>query len=72
MVDYFSNENAPAEGNAANGAPQQTNGDQDLGMAEISVCSASEQIYDLPSNPCVVNVETSHSAHGLLRGSASP
>lgn len=36
MVDYFTNENAPADGNATNGAPQQTNGDQDLGMAEIS------------------------------------
>jgi THO complex subunit 4 len=41
MVDYFSNENAPAEGNApVNGAaPQATNGGEDLGMAEISVCS---------------------------------
>jgi len=39
MVDYFSNENAPAEGNApTNGtAPQATNGGEDLGMAEISV-----------------------------------
>ncbi|KAJ5165864.1 hypothetical protein N7492_006160 [Penicillium capsulatum] len=36
MVDYFSNENAPADANAPNGTTQQTNGDQDLGMAEIS------------------------------------
>lgn len=38
MVDYFSNENAPAQGNApVNGAaPQATNG-EDTGMAEISV-----------------------------------
>ncbi|KAJ5587192.1 mRNA export protein mlo3 [Penicillium hispanicum] len=39
MVDYFANENAPAEGNApVNGTAQQaTNGGEDLGMAEISV-----------------------------------
>jgi hypothetical protein len=37
MVDYFSNENAPAQGNApVNVAPQATNG-EDTGMAEISV-----------------------------------
>ncbi|KAJ5101966.1 mRNA export protein mlo3 [Penicillium alfredii] len=37
MVDYFSNENAPADGNAPNGTAQQANGGEDLGMAEISV-----------------------------------
>ena len=37
MVDYFAND-APAEGTApANGAVQQANGGEDLGMAEISV-----------------------------------
>ncbi|KAJ5194888.1 mRNA export protein mlo3 [Penicillium cinerascens] len=38
MVDYFTNENAPAAGNApVNGtAPQATNAGEDLGMAEIS------------------------------------
>lgn len=55
MVDYFTNENAPADGNATNGAPQQTNGDQDLGMAEISVCSTPYQSYDMTSNRCTVN-----------------
>lgn len=37
MVDYFSNENAPAQGNApVTAAPQVANG-EDTGMAEISV-----------------------------------
>lgn len=39
MVDYFANENAPAEGSVpvSGTAQQATNGGEDLGMAEISV-----------------------------------
>jgi hypothetical protein len=42
MVDYFSNENAPAQATAPanSAAPQPTNNGEDLGMAEISVCSS--------------------------------
>jgi THO complex subunit 4 len=38
MVDYFSNENAPAQATAPanSAAPQPTNNGEDLGMAEIS------------------------------------
>ena len=38
MVDYFANENAPADSNAqVNGTTQQATNGEDLGMAEISV-----------------------------------
>lgn len=58
MVDYFSNENAPAQGNApVNGAaPQATNG-EDTGMAEISVSiSTTARRAASSSNILLVNV----------------
>lgn len=51
MVDYFANENAPAEGTAPNGTAQQAaNGGEDLGMAEISVSSCSIFARDTSTN----------------------
>jgi hypothetical protein len=56
MVDYFSNENAPAAGAApvSGAAPQAANG-EDTGMAEISVsistiCDAASCANMLPVN----------------------
>jgi hypothetical protein len=57
MVDYFSNENAPAAGNApiAGAAPQAANG-EDTGMAEISVSPLTAREACPCTNIVLVNV----------------
>jgi hypothetical protein len=57
MVDYFSNENAPAAGNAPinSAAPPAANG-EDTGMAEISVSPLTAREASLCTNLVPVNV----------------
>lgn len=57
MVDYFSNENAPTEGNApVNGAAPQANNGEDTGMAEISVSLSIARKVAPSTNILSVNV----------------
>ena len=50
MVDYFSNENAPAQGNGPVNGTAQTNGGEDTGMAEISVSASQSLTYGFISD----------------------